>query len=358
MAHESWDDRWHARLVDLARRIRAGTRAALADAAARGGPGALARSVGAGAGDETFGLDAVSESIVTRWLEETASVHPLSFLTEDVGWRHLGPGAGGRAVALPDFDHGGPRIACDPIDGTRNLMHDLRSAWTVLGLAGPGAGVPRLAEVEFGLVAELPDSRAGRTRTFVARRGSGCRLVEEDLAASAPAPATGTPATGSPATERVLRADTDDRPDEGYFSFFSFHPEVRPAVARLALDFFRRLERGHGARLESCLDDQYIASAAQLVLVATGTYRLAVDARGRIPRIGGPATRSAAPYDVSGAVLCAREAGAVVLDLDGEPLDVPLDVTTPVSFCAFPNEATRARLWPELAASLAGWRFE
>ena len=102
----------------------------------------------------------------------------------------------------------------------------------------------------------------------------------------------------------------------------------------------------------------YIASAAQLVLVTTGTYRLAVDARAHVPRIGGPPTQTAKPYDVSGAVLCAREAGAAVLDLDGAPLDVPLDVTSPVGFCAFANEATRARLWPELAASLAAWRFE
>ena len=40
------------------------------------------------------------------------------------------------------FDHGGPRVVIDPIDGTCHLMNDLRSAWTVIGLAGPGEGQP------------------------------------------------------------------------------------------------------------------------------------------------------------------------------------------------------------------------
>ena len=335
---------WEDRLLDLARRIRTEVRGAVVRAAGAGGLETLSRAVGRGEGDETFALDAISERVVGEWLVEVAAEGPLSLLTEETGWRHLGPGPDGAVVELDGFDHGGPRIGCDPVDGTRNLMHDLRSAWAVLGLAGPGAGQPRLSEVQLGVVAELPDSRASRARIFSARAGSGCGLIEDDLDSSEPE-----------SSVRKIRVDADDRVDGGYFSFFCFHPEGRPAIARLALDFFRRLERGHGADLARCLDDQYISSAGQLVPIASGTYRVAVDARAELGARSGSSMQAVKPYDICGAVLCAREAGAVVLDLQGQPLDGPLDARTSLGFVAFANEASRARLWPELEASLSAW---
>ena len=344
---------WEPRLSELYRGVRAAVREAArrADPApGQAGPSRLARAVGRGAGDETFGIDVVAEEVALAWARrEAARSGPLSLLTEDAGWRHFGPARRGTQVnELDGFDHGGPRIVCDPIDGTRNLMHDLRSAWCVLALAGPGAGAPSLDEVELGVVGELCDSRAARARLLRAVRGHGARLRLEPL----DEPRDGDPA----ASESPLRADGDARVDHGYFPFFAFHPGSRPRVARVAADFFARIERAHGADLASCLDDQYIASAAHLALTALGTYRMVVDLRARLAELGGSETQTAKPYDVAGAVLVAREAGAVVLDLDGLPLALPLDASTPVSYCAFANEATRARLWPPLAETLAAAR--
>ncbi len=59
------------------------------------------------------------------------------------------------------------------------------------------------------------------------------------------------------------------------------------------------------------------------------------------------------PYDVAGAIVVAREAGAVVDAADGSTLDFPIDCTTPVSFVAWANAPTRARLAPHLASALA-----
>ena len=126
---------WQERLSALCDAIRDETRALLIDAQRRGREADLARAHGAGAGDVTFGLDVPSEERITRWHAEQARSGPLSVLTEDAGWRHMGPDPAGKPRALDGFDHGGPRIAIDPIDGTRNLMADLRSAWTVIGSA-------------------------------------------------------------------------------------------------------------------------------------------------------------------------------------------------------------------------------
>src|SRR5262245_59092040 len=153
-------ERWQARLFRLCDELRGVTRGALLEADARGSFDSLARPRGIGKGDVTFGLDLPSEERVEAWQRELARTEPLSVLTEDAGWRHLGPDGRGGERALPGFDHGGPRIAIDPVDGTRNLMADLRSAWTVVAFAPPGAREPRLAECTGGIVSEIPGTLA------------------------------------------------------------------------------------------------------------------------------------------------------------------------------------------------------
>jgi fructose-1,6-bisphosphatase/inositol monophosphatase family enzyme len=203
---------WEAPLRGLCDELRATTRAALDAARARGRSADLARPVGQGKGDVTFGLDAPAEAVLDRWLAEQAARGPLSLLTEDSGWRHLGP-----AGALPGFDHGGPRIAVDPIDGTRNLMVELRSAWTVVSFAGPGAGVPRLSELSGGLIAEIPTRVGALYRVLAAARGGGTRSRSATAATGAAA------RPGSAARRTPTTASTT-----GYFPVFRYKPDLRP----------------------------------------------------------------------------------------------------------------------------------
>lgn len=315
------------------------TRERMRAALASGSLASVARPAGLGAGDTTYVLDAVAEGVLSEWLDERAKLGPVSLLTEDAGWRHRGPGPDGRSVELAGFDHGGPRLAIDPIDGTRNLMTDLRSAWTVVSLAGPGREEPRYADLVGGIVAEIPDSRAARARVLSATRGGGCRLAVHE------------PCDGGIVEENALRADDDDRVDHGYYPFFAYSPDLRPAVAQLAAGFFERLARLEGADVRNCYDDQYISSGGQLALLALGTYRMIVEPRRWLAR-GRPAV-VAKPYDMAGAALCAEEAGCVVTALDGSRLDFPLDAHTPVGFAGFANRRTARRLRGHLDAALA-----
>ena len=134
-APESGWNAWEPRLRALCDGIGEATRSALA----REDVDASSRPVGEGVGDVTYGLDLPSEEWIRGWSREVARGTPLSILTEDAGWRHLGPPDPDRE--LDGFDHGGPRIVVDPVDGTRNLMADLRSAWTVVGFALRGVRV-------------------------------------------------------------------------------------------------------------------------------------------------------------------------------------------------------------------------
>ena len=336
-------DAWEPRLRDLAQRIAAAVDDALdgpADATAE-----LARPIREGAGDTTFGLDARTEEVAERWLDDVAATEPVSFLTEDRGWLHRGPGPRGAtgAIELPGFDHGGPRIALDPVDGTRNLMNDLRSAWCVVSYAGPGPDEPRLADVTYGLVGELSTSREARRRVFSAHRSGACRveLVDRD---------------GAVARASTVQVDDDDRPDQGYFPFFRFRPEERPAIATLEADFFERLAAHERAAIETCFDDQYITSAGQLVLLALGTYRMVSDLRGTVAAAQGRTTITSKPYDIAGAIVVATAAGCVLTDPDGGALDFPIDTESPVSFVGWVNDRTRRRLAPHFAGALQAMR--
>src|SRR5688572_26563255 len=274
---------WHARLTDLCDRIRRAVSQRSADPD-------RARPAARGVGDVSFGLDVASEEAVAAWSEEIARREPFSLLTEERGWQHVGPATrSGGVRELETFDHGGPRIAIDPIDGTRNLMFGLRSAWTVVSFAGPGAATPRLGDVAHGLVSEIPAVPDARVARYEGGLGGGAR-----------------------SDGRMLRADEDTRVDHGYFPFFSYHPAMRPIVAGLAARFFERIERHENADLSHCYDDQYISSAGQLVHVMLGSYRMVVEARNLLARLYGRTTQVSKPYDMAGAIVVAREAGCVV----------------------------------------------
>ncbi len=332
-------EHWQDRLVRLCDELRTVTRHALLTADSGGSLAALARPHGMGQGDVTFGLDLPSEARIQAWQRELARTEPLSVLTEDAGWRHLGPDGRGGVRALDGFDHGGPRIAIDPVDGTRNLMADLRSAWTEVAFAPSGAREPRLSDCTGGIVSEIPGTLAGRFRRLVSD-GRACTFELAELE------------DGSSLARRALRADDDDRVDHGYFPFFRYEPAQRPAIARLEAEFFARLVRAEGAESRALYDDQYISSAGQLVLLALGRYRMLVDARELVQRRLGLAGATSKPYDLAGAVVCARAAGVVVTAAEGGPLDFPIDATTPVAYTGYANERTRARLEPHWLATL------
>lgn len=330
---------WVARCSTLADAVRAASRAALCE----DGLEQRTRAVRSGVGDVTYGLDERCEAAVESWFEAVARERPLSLLTEDTGWRHRGPGprgALGSARELDGFHHGGPRLALDPVDGTRGLMFDLRSAWTVVSLAGPGRGQPRLSDLEHGALWELPDSRAARFRVLSAMRGGTCRLEERALEGDGSARGT------------QLVADGDARCERGFFPFFRYEPAWRPELARLEAEFFRRLEEHEGAALRHVFDDQYISNAGQLALLGLGTYRMIADLRAWLAARRGARTTTSKPYDVAGAILVARAAGCVIEAPEGGELEFALDAHTPVSFVGWANGATAQRLGPHLRAVL------
>jgi len=336
---------WKPRLDELCAELRVRTRGALTEAL-ESNDRELSRPQGRGAGDFTYGLDLPSEAFLRGWQEARAREGPLSILTEDMGWRHLGPAPGGGVRELDSFDHGGPRIVFDPVDGTRNLMSNLRSAWTVVSFAPPGPGMPQLSELTCGMLAEIPTTHARDFRVF-SSDGETTWLEEGTL--------TGDVRTelASVGRSREVHTDDDDRPDHGYFPFFRYDPLERLHLAEWEHRFFQRLQELESAELHSVYNDQYCSTGGQLVELMLGNYRMSVDARGLAVRRTGRDQTVAKPYDIGGGILCARAAGCELSDAEGGELDFPMDVETPVDYCGYVNAKTRARLEPHWLAAIA-----
>ncbi|MBM3976530.1 MAG: hypothetical protein FJ299_06020 [Planctomycetes bacterium] len=297
-----------------------------------------------GVGDTSFALDVPCERALERWQRELARRAPLSLLTEERGWTHLGPGRRG-VRELRDFDHGGWCVVIDPIDGTRNLASGLRSAWTAIALVPPVSRPPRQRDVVAGLLSELPTALMSRWRRLSSLGARPTRELHELGRARA-------------AARRLRRAVLAtprgfDPAAPGYWSFFRYTSAQRPLLAAVEARFFERMEREHGLALRHAFDDQYISNAGQLALLALGTYRMIVDARAHVSARGGPQGTSSKPYDVAAALAVASAAGCVVQAPDGSPLDFPLDATTPVSFAGYANPRIARVAGPLVAAELA-----
>ena len=73
------------------------------------------------------------------------------------------------------------RLIVDPIDGTRGIMYDKRSAWSVAGVAPNHGPDTRLRDIEIAVMTELPTSKMGSADVLWAIKGKGAHGRRVDL---------------------------------------------------------------------------------------------------------------------------------------------------------------------------------
>lgn len=292
---------------------------------------------GPGVGDVRYKIDVVAERAVERMAKKLNKIVACRVLCEGTGEIVMS----GRAPELC--------ILVDPIDGTRNVMADLRSAWVLTGVATErgGAGLTS-RDIDCCIQTEIPPSVQFQSLSLEAARGLGCLARMTDLATD----------KFIQRFWRVAPARVDLR--SGYFIFLKYLPRERAAIGALETAFFAAAEKRARVDPERVYDDQWLSAAGQLFLVSSGRARMFVDPRAWLAARAGVATVASHPYDVC-AHLIAEEAGSPVLQIaaDGslEPLAAPLDLTTNVSFVAFANHRARRIFEPILTQALRGVRY-
>ena len=262
-------------VLALALRLREVVRPELGSHAGRA-PG----EAGAG-GDVTFALDAAAEGELAEFL--AARAPRLAFYSEDQG-----------LVAPADATH---VLIVDPIDGTRPALAGFESACVAVALAPLGDGNPTMADVEVGCVVEIKSGES-----FLAVRGSGVRL------GSGRSPAL----SANASVERM---------------FWGYGFRGRPVRASVeVLGDLIDASSVLGATFE--LGSQAYAMTrvvtGQLDAVIEVGSRLIDDVPGmreEFERVGHGHVLNNSPYDLAAPALCLLEAGGIVTDGWGRPLD-------------------------------------
>ncbi len=260
------------------------------------------------AADTIYAIDAVADDALLGWFEDH--------------WTRVEVVSEG--LDEPVVVGGSPTwtVIVDSIDGTRGLMHDKRAAWCLAGAAPYGGS---LADLVASAMTELPTTKAGRADQLSGTRGGGVAGERVDLA------------SGHREALRIRPSTATDL-EHGFGGFAKFFVPGKAAVAALEAELFERL----GCR--DVFDDEYISSGGQIHELLTGRDRFVADLR---PLVA-PGAHACHPYDVSTAFLL-EEAGGVVTDPWGEPLDAPLDTTSPIAWVGYANRALADHIGPVLA---------
>jgi fructose-1,6-bisphosphatase/inositol monophosphatase family enzyme len=289
-------------------------------------------------GDTIYAIDRVSEGVLVDFVaREIAGKAPVVLLAE--GLEH-------GQVVLPRGtreEDAAWRILVDPIDGTRGLMYQKRSAWVLTGVAPNRGPATSLRDIVLAVQTEIPLVKQHLADVLWAVRGEGAHAERIDRL------------TGErrPLTLRPSRAPTIAH---GFAMIARFFPGAREELAAIDEEIVRGALGPVQPGKAHLFEDQYISSGGQLYELMAGHDRFVADLRPLLERV--LARRGLAlgicchPYDLC-TELIARELGVSVTDAAGRPLDAPLDVHADVAWAGYANAAVRAQVEPLLQAALA-----
>lgn len=293
--------------------------------------------------DTVFAIDRVSEERLVELFErEIAPTRSLVLIAE--GLRDIGFGPG--TLPLPrgiSPDVAEVRILVDPIDGTRPYMYQKRSAWILTGVAPNRGSTTRLRDVELAVQTEIPLVKQHLSDMLWAFRGEGMRAERYNRL------------TGE-RTPLALRPSAIATVAQGFASVSRFFPGVREELAaideEIMLGALGPVQRGK----THCWEDQYLCTGGQFYELLAGHDRFLADLRPLmeplLARRGLALGICCHPYDVASA-LVAEEAGVLLTDALGSPLDAPLTVAGDVAWAGYANAAIRAQIEPLLLRALA-----
>jgi len=292
--------------------------------------GALSKVVKDAGGDIIYSLDADVESDMIAFCDQWSKRHRFILVAEGLGEGGFRPLPPDTTAANAEF-----YVIVDPIDGTRPLMYDKRSAWSLAAVVANTAGPPRLRDAVAACMTELPTTKQGYADCLYTVRDERPILIRRRLD------------TGE---ERVIdyspsRATTLEH---GFAMLTNFFPGGKEVVSAIEEELVRDLKGLRPGR-SVVFSDQYLSTGGQFYELIVGHDRFNGDLRGRmiergIPRGSVPAL-AAHPYDCC-AELIAREAGVIVTDLEGNPFDAPLDTESPVSWLGYANQSLRELIEP------------
>ena len=317
-------------LCDLQNVIRDALQAARATEAAHG----FAEIAAVTRADTIYQIDKVSEAAITRWFEaHWPRDEPVELVMEGI--------EGDENLTFP-IDARVTKWKCilDPIDGTRNLMFDKRSAWSLAALAPQRGADNRLSDLCVAAMTELPTSKMWRADQISGVRGDGLVCQSHNVLDRTSAPLIIAPSGAS-----------DFR--HGFAGLARFFPEGKALTARIEEELWDELYGLGRSAAPLVFDDQYISTGGQLYELMVGHDRMIGDLRPLVlGKLGFESALVCHPYDICTGFLL-QQAGGVLEAPDGTPLDAPLDTISPVAWMGYANQTLAQTVRPILQRLIA-----
>jgi fructose-1,6-bisphosphatase/inositol monophosphatase family enzyme len=297
--------------------------------AQRRATGRLTRVAAVTTADTIYGIDKVSEHAVLAWFGKNWPKRwPVELVME---------GLEGRAVTFPrETPVGATLFKCilDPIDGTRGLMYDKRSAWSLAALAPQRGPKTNLGDIVVAAMTELPTSKAGLADQLSVVKGKAVQAERLDL-------------RGGRRAKFAPRPSRAGGLAHGFAGFAKFFPPGKVWLAEREAKLWRALGDS-----PDIFDDQYLSTGGQLYELLMGHDRFIADLRPlAFAELGLRQALACHPYDICTALI-AQELGCIVTAPDGQPLRVPLDTTSAVAWTGYANKSLARKIAPKLRAIL------
>lgn len=297
-----------------------------------------------GSGDTVYAIDAVSEEALVEFLEEEAAARfPLALVAEGLT---EGPMILPRGASEEDARW---RIIVDPIDGTRGLMYQKRSAWILTGAAPNRGPETNLKDIVLAVQTEIPLIKQHLCDVLWCEAGGPVQAIRHNRLTGVSAPLS-------------IRPSRATSIEHGFATVSRFFPGLREILAvideEIALGALGPVRAGKA----HCFEDQYISTGGQLYELMIGHDRFIADLRPLMEEMlrerGMSLGICCHPYDLC-TELIARQAGVIVVDPAGRRIDAPLSVEPELSWAGYCNQAIREQVEPLLQQALArhaGWR--
>jgi fructose-1,6-bisphosphatase/inositol monophosphatase family enzyme len=288
-------------------------------------------------GDTIYAVDKVSEELLIEFFEREIAPHtPVVLIAE---------GLEGGKIVLP---RGGSekdahyRVIVDPIDGTRGIMYQKRSAWILTGVAPNKGPATDIQDIELAIQTEIPLVKQHLCDSLWAMRGKGAQAERFNRING---------------ERKVLHLKPSGARSiaHGFSTIARFFPGAREELAAIDDKIVREALGPVQPGKAQCFEDQYISSGGQFYELMAGHDRFIADLRPLIEpavnRKGFKLGICCHPYDVC-TELIARELGVIITDGKGGPLRAPLAVEPDVAWAGYANSHIRTQIEPLLLRSL------
>jgi len=287
------------------------------------------------ADDTIFQIDRDVEELIVPALEaDAASVGGIVLIAEGIE-------ESGKPLALPRGtrpEDAAWRVLLDPIDGTRGIMYDKRSAFFLAGAAPNRGAATHLRDITTAVMVEIPTSKSLYGDLLWAICGEGAHRSRRNLLTGEMRSLPITPSK----SKTILG---------GFAQIARFFPPGRGLLAMIEEEMIEILFPSPPMGRAILFEDQYISTGGQLYEILVGHDRFVAELRWGLYQFLSKAGKAPGltchPYDV-----CAHriglEAGILITGRDGNPLDAPLDTVSPVDWIAYANEDIRSEVEPAL----------